>query len=74
MQPAADIKWVGRSEGRKFGGNGMVDDIAEGLLDFGTGPFTISAARSEAIKLSIVNVSMYIFEIMEVDIVAIFDP
>jgi hypothetical protein len=36
--------------------NGMVGDIAEGLVDFGIGPFTISAARSEAIQFSIGNV------------------
>ena len=52
----ADGKWGGRSEGRALGWNGMVGDIAEGLADFGIGPFTISAGRSEVIKFSIGNV------------------
>ena len=51
-----DGKWGGRSDGRAMGWNGMVGDIAEGLADFGIGPFTISAARSEVIRFSIGNV------------------
>ena len=51
-----DGKWGGRAAGRKLGWNGMVGDIAEGLVDFGIGPFTISAARSEAIQFSIGNI------------------
>ena len=30
-----DGKWGGRASGRKLGWNGMVGDIAEGLVDFG---------------------------------------
>ena len=50
-----DGKWGGRSEGRSLGWNGMVGDIAEGLVDFGIGPFTITAERSEVIQFSIGN-------------------
>ena len=56
MHKPPDGKWGGRSEGRKLGWNGMVGDIAEGLVDFGIGPFTITSARSEVIQFSIGNV------------------
>ena len=56
LHKPADKKWGGRSKGRRLGWNGMVGDIAEGLVDFGIGPFTISAARSEAIRFSIGNI------------------
>ena len=35
--------------------NGMVGDIAEGKVDMGIGPFTITADRSEVIRFSIGN-------------------
>ena len=56
LHKPGDGKWGGRSTGRKTGWNGMVGDIAEGLVDFGIGPFTISAARSEVIQFSIGNI------------------
>ena len=56
LHKPADNKWGGRSEGRRLGWNGMVGDIAEGVVDFGIGPFTISAARSEVIRFSFGNV------------------
>ena len=55
LHKPADGKWGGRSKERKFGFNGLIGEIAEGLADMGLGPCTMSAARSEAVTFSLGN-------------------
>ena len=53
-----DNKWGGKEEGRKYGWNGMVGDIAEGKADFGIGPFTSTPQRNEVVRFSIGNLDV----------------
>ena len=53
-----DNKWGGKEDGRKLGWNGMIGDIAEGIADFGIGPFTSTPQRNEVVKFSVGNLDV----------------
>ena len=53
-----DNKWGGKEKGRKFGWNGMIGDIVEGVSDFGIGPFTSTPQRNEVVRFSIGNLDI----------------
>ena len=53
-----DNKWGGKEAGRKLGWNGMIGDIAEGIVDFGIGPFTSTPQRNEVVTFSIGNLDV----------------
>ena len=53
-----DNKWGGKEEGRKYGWNGMVGDVAEGIADFGIGPFTSTPQRNEVVRFSVGNLDI----------------
>ena len=53
-----DNKWGGKESGRKLGWNGMIGDIAEGIADFGIGPFTSTPHRNEIVKFSVGNLDV----------------
>ena len=55
LQRPEDNKLGGKEEGRKHGWNGMIGDIAEGLADFGIGPFTSTPQRNDVVRFSIGN-------------------
>ena len=58
LQQPKDKKYGGKEEGRKFGRNGMIGDIAEGLADFGIGPFTSTPQRNKVVRFSIGNLDI----------------
>ena len=45
-----DNKWGGKEPSRKLGWNEMIGDIAEGIADFGIGPFTSTPQQNEVVK------------------------
>ena len=58
LQRPKDNKWGGKDDGRKFGWNGMIGDVAEGLADFGIGAFTSTPERNEVVRFSIGNLDI----------------
>ena len=48
-----DDKYGGKDSSRKFGWNGMIGDVAEGLADFGIGPFVPTLERNKVLNFSV---------------------